>query len=156
MAMAAYELAQLNIARILAPLDSETLRDFVDNLDHINALAESSPGFVWRLQTEEGNATALRPFGDDDLLVNLSVWRDVESLRDFVFNTVHSDFLKRRREWLHRMDDAYTVLWWVPRGALPTIEEAIRRLHLLREQGPGPEAFSFREPFPAPLEQVRQ
>jgi hypothetical protein len=148
--MADQELAQLNIARILAPLESDAMRGFVDNLDRINALAESSAGFVWRLQTEEGDATALRPFGDDDLLVNLSVWRDVESLRNFVFRTAHSDFLQRRREWFQRMEEDYTVLWWVAPGELPTIDDAIRRLGLLRERGPSAQAFTFRDPFPAP------
>lgn len=150
------ELAQLNIARIRAPLESDSMRGFVDNLDRINALAESSPGFVWRLQTEEGDATALRPFDDDDLLVNLSVWRDVESLRSFVFHTVHSDFLQRRREWFQRMEEAYTVLWWVAPGELPTIDDAIRRLGLLRERGPSAQAFTFREPFPAPSGEIDQ
>lgn len=146
--MPRYQLAQLNIANLLAPLDSPQLVDFVDNLDRINALAEASPGFCWRLQTEDGDATALRPFGDE-LLVNISVWQDLDSLRNFVFKTAHSDILKRRREWFDRMSTAYTVLWWVKQGHQPSVEEAKIKLDLLREIGPSPQAFSFKQAFDA-------
>ncbi len=147
--MADYQLAQLNIAQMRLPLDHPDMADFVDNLDRINALAESSPGFVWRLQDEEGNATSLRPFGDD-MLVNISVWEDVESLRAFVFKSGHSDIMKRRQEWFDRMENAYLVLWWVPAGHEPTEQEAGEKIDLLRANGPSPQAFSFRETFSPP------
>lgn len=145
-----HELAQLNIGVIRAPMDSPVMAEFANNLDRINALAEASPGFVWRLQTDDGNATAIRPFEDENLLVNMSVWRDVESLKAYVYGSAHVQFMRRRREWFALMKEAYLVLWWVPRGHRPEIAEAIAKLELLKAQGPGPEAFTFAEPFPAP------
>lgn len=147
--MSRYELAQLNIATMKAPLDSPELADFVANLDRINALAEASPGYVWRLKTEDGDATALRPFGDD-VLVNMSVWRDVGSLHDFAFRTAHTEILRRRGEWFERMGQAYAVLWWVPQGHRPSLQEAAAKLARLRESGATAEAFTFRQAFPAP------
>jgi hypothetical protein len=143
------QLAQLNIARLAAPIDSPQLADFVANLERINALAESSAGFVWRLQTEEGDATAIRHFGDD-VVVNMSVWEDVESLRSYVYETAHVEILRRRREWFEKSLESHLVLWWVPEGHIPTLHEAEQRLHSLQRQGPGPEAFTFREAFPPP------
>lgn len=140
-----YQLAQLNIAQLLAPLDSPQLQDFVDNLDRINTLAEQSQGYIWRLQTEEGDATALRPFGDD-VIVNLSVWQDIESLYQFVYKTAHTEIMSRRREWFERMQ-TYMVLWWVPAGHQPSVEEAKQRLDLLQTQGASAEAFTFKKPF---------
>jgi hypothetical protein len=145
--MSAYELAQLNMGVAKAPIDSPIMADFVANLDRINALAESSPGFVWRLQTEEGDATALRPFGDD-ILVNMSVWKDVESLHNYVYKTMHVEIMRRRREWFEGASQV--VLWWVPKGHRPTTDEAAAKLALLREKGSTPEAFSFKDAFPAP------
>lgn len=147
--MASHQLAQLNIATLKAPLDSPVLADFVANLDRINTLAEQSPGFVWRLKDDTGNATELRPFGDE-VLVNLSVWDAVESLKDFAFRTAHVDVLRRRREWFEPMREAYAVLWWIPAGHRPTLHEAAERLALLRTRGAGPEAFTFREVWPPP------
>ena len=147
--MSQWQLAQLNIAAMNTSLEAPEMADFVDNLERINQLAEESPGFVWRLQTEEGDATALRPFGEDTL-VNLSVWRDVESLREYVFKSQHAEFLRRRNEWFAKSEGPYVVLWWVPAGHQPDELEAGRRLTQLREEGPGPEAFSFRQTFPAP------
>lgn len=144
--MALYQLAQLNIASMLQPLESPGMADFVANLERINALAEASPGFVWRLQDEAGDATAIRPFGEE-VLVNLSLWRDVEALRDYVYKSAHAEMLKRRAEWFARMGEAHMVLWWVPAGHLPSVEEAATRLRLLREQGPSVQAFSFRQTF---------
>lgn len=145
-----HELAQLNIGVIRAPMDSPVMAEFAGNLDRINALAEASPGFVWRLQTEAGNATAIRPFEDENLLVNMSVWRDVASLKAYVYDSAHVGFMRRRREWFELMKEAYLVLWWVPRGHRPDIAEAIAKLELLKAKGPGPEAFTFAQPFPAP------
>ncbi|MFC3531416.1 DUF3291 domain-containing protein [Vogesella facilis] len=147
--MSAYQLAQLNIATLLAPLESPQLADFVNNLQHINSLGERSPGFVWRLQDDAGDATALRPFGDE-VIVNMSVWRSIEALGDFVYRSEHVDFFRRRREWFGRMAEAATVLWWVPAGHLPTLQEAADKLALLRRHGPSAAAFSYARPFPAP------
>ncbi len=144
--MSAYELAQLNIAIMNEPLTSPVMADFVANLDRINALADGTPGFVWRLQTEEGDATAMRPLGEETI-VNLSVWQDVESLNAYVYKSGHVEIMRRRKEWFARMGEAFLVLWWVPIGHRPTVEEAIARLDLLREKGPSADAFTFRQPF---------
>ena len=149
--MSKYELAQLNIARMVAPLESPVLKDFVDNLDRINALAEDSPGYVWRLQTDDGDATGFRPFGEE-YLVNLSVWKDVESLHQYVYRTAHAKIMARRKEWFSRMREAYTVLWWVPEGHRPTVAEAKAKLQLLRANGPTAEAFTFKKPYAKPEE----
>ncbi len=123
----------------------------MDNLDPINALAEATPGFVWRLQTEAGNATAIKAFPDDDLMIlNLSVWESIEALADYVYRSAHTPFLRRRGEWFERLGDVYLVLWWIPAGTLPTVEDALARLDHLKAHGPGPEAFTFRQPFPQP------
>ena len=126
--MSNYQLAQLNVATLKAPLDSPELKDFVDNLDRINALAESSPGFVWRLMGDGNDATSLRPLGDN-VIVNMSVWRDVAALQDYVYKSAHTSIMKRRREWFTRMAEAYMVLWWVPAGHVPTLEEAVAKTH---------------------------
>lgn len=147
--MPSFELAQLNIALMKEPLESPGMSEFVANLDRINALAENSPGFVWRLQTDDGDATALRPMGPE-VLVNLSVWRDVESLRQFVYATAHVEIMRRRHSWFERMSEAHLVLWWVPAGHRPTPAEASERLNQLRSAGPSPAAFNFREVFAAP------
>jgi hypothetical protein len=148
--MSAYELAQLNTGFIRGPMDSPIMAEFVANLARINALADASPGFVWRLKTEAGDATALRPFDDPNQLLNMSVWTDADSLRRFVYRSAHAEILARRREWFERVSEPIMVLWWVPRGHRPSIEEAVARLELLRAQGPTPQAFTFRQTFPPP------
>jgi hypothetical protein len=147
--MSNYQLAQLNIAALKAPLDSPELKDFVDNLDRINALAEGSPGFVWRLKGDGNDATSLRPLGEE-IIVNMSVWRDVAALRDFAYRSGHVEIMRRRREWFTRMAEAYMVLWWVPAGHEPTMAEAVERLTSLRQQGPSAQAFTFGEAFSPP------
>ena len=147
--MQTYELAQLNIAAMRAPLDSPQMADFVANLDRINALAEAAPGFVWRLQGDSGNATALRPFGDDTL-VNLSVWSSVEALSDYVYKSAHVDIMKRRKEWFARTPEATTVLWWVPQGHRPDENEALQKLQTLLAMGPSDKAFGFKQTFAVP------
>lgn len=147
--MSKYHLAQLNVAKMQAPLDSPLMEEFVNNLDRINTLAEESPGFVWRLQTDEGDATALRPFGDD-VLVNMSVWEDIQSLRAFVFSSDHVEIMRKRRNWFERMSEAYVVLWWIKHGGFPTIEDAAPRLENLRQLGPTEYAFTLRSAYPAP------
>ena len=147
--MARYELAQLNIGVPAAALDSPQMADFMNNLDRINALAEGSPGFVWRLQTDDGNATALRPYGDDTM-INMSVWKDVASLNAYVYRSAHVEIMRRRKEFFKPMAQAFLVLWWVPEGHRPSMQEAVDRLELLRKKGPTPEAFTFRKTFHAP------
>lgn len=149
--MPAYELAQLNIGIIKGPIDGPVMAEFVANLDPINALAERTPGFVWRFQTEEGNATSVRPYPENEsMAVNMSVWKNVDSLRLFVFHSEHVAIMRRRREWFEKMDEAFLVLWWVPKGHRPTVEEAKNRLELLRRKGPTAEAFTFRQAYPPP------
>jgi len=149
--MSNYELAQLNIGIIRGPIDSPVMAEFVANLDRINALADRSPGFVWRLQTEEGNATAIRPYPENEnMAVNLSVWTGVDALRRFVFQSAHVEIMRRRREWFEKMDEAFLVLWWVPKGHRPSVEEAKARLEMLRRRGATPDAFTFRQAYPPP------
>ena len=153
--MAAHHLAQVNLATLRAPLDAPELAGFVAQLEPINALADASLGFVWRLQTEDGDATAIRPFEDERMLVNLSVWASLEALRDFVYASRHLEVMRHRRRWFHHMADAYLALWWVPAGTIPTVAEAKQRLELLARQGPTAGAFTFRAPFPEPAGAAR-
>jgi hypothetical protein len=139
----------LNVGLLKAPLDSPELKDFVDNLDRINALAEGSPGFVWRLKGDGNDATSLRPLGEN-VIVNMSVWENVAALRDFAYGTQHLQILRRKREWFTRMAEAYLALWWVPRGHEPTVAEAVAKLTQLREQGPSRDVFTFGEAYGAP------
>ena len=148
--MSAYELAQLNIGIIRGPMDSPVMAEFAANLARINALADAAPGFLWRLQSAAGDATAIRPFDDPNMLLNMSVWRDLESLRQYVYHSAHAEIMRRRREWFERVSEAYLVLWWVPCGHRPSIPEALERLAALRGQGAQPFAFSFRASFPPP------
>lgn len=145
-----HHLAQINVARARAPLDSPLMRDFVELLDAINALAEASPGFVWRLKTEAGHATDIRAHPDPLVIVNLSVWTGVPALRDYAYRSSHAHMFRRRKEWFEEMDTPNLALWWVPAGTRPAAEEGMRRLELLARSGPTPEAFTFREAFPAP------
>ncbi len=142
-----HHLAQVNIALPREPLDSALLADFVAALDPVNAVADASPGFVWRLQTEEGDATAVKAFGDDRLVVNMSVWESVEALRAFTYGDEHVTVLRRRREWFERLGAPETVLWWIPAGHIPTVAEAEERLETLRRDGPAPRAFTLRRAF---------
>jgi hypothetical protein len=146
----AYQLAQLNVARMTTPLTDPVMADFVANLEPINALAEGSPGFVWRFQTDGGDATAVRPYDDERIIINFSVWEDAASLREFVYRGDHAGVMKRRREWFARLQDLYLVLWWIPSGHRPSVQEAIARLEHLKQHGPSQEAFTFRKPFPMP------
>ena len=137
------QLAQLNIARLRAPLDDPRLEGFVNNLDRVNGLGDASPGFVWRLQTDDGDATALRPFPDPDIIVNLTVWESVESLRAFAYKGEHLEGFKQRRQWFEERVEPMVVLWWVADGHIPSVEEAKERLDFLRRHGPSPWAFPF-------------
>lgn len=143
-APAGSHLAQCNIARLKAPIDSPVVADFVAALDPINALAEESPGFVWRLEDDSGNATSIQAFDDEMLIVNMSVWESIEALSAFTYQSAHRNVLRRRREWFEVADDASLVLWWIPEGSIPTVEDARARLEMLRRDGPSAEAFTFR------------
>lgn len=147
--MSSYHLAQLNIAKMKYPAEAPEMADFMNNLDRINALAEQSPGFIWRLQTEEGDATGIDFFGPD-ILVNMSVWKDSKSLHEYVYRTSHAQIMSRRKEWFERFENSYTVLWWIPEGHIPTLGEANDRLELLRAVGPTVEAFTFKQDFSMP------
>jgi hypothetical protein len=146
-----YELAQVNIARPLAPMDSAQLADFVAALGPINALADAAPGFVWRLMTDGAdNAAGISVFADDAFIVNMSVWRDLQTLGEFVFRSGHVGVMRQRRSWFAQLAEAYTAMWWVRSGDIPTVADAEQRLLHLRAHGPTPFAFTFRVPFPAP------
>ncbi|MET7485501.1 DUF3291 domain-containing protein [Streptomyces sp. NPDC005538] len=144
-----YQLAQVNVSRLRFPLDSPELKDFVDALDPVNAVADTAEGFVWRLQSESGNATDVPVLGDDWLIINMSTWRDTNALTAFMYQGQHRELLARRREWFERMREAMAVLWWVPTGHRPTVSEAEDRLLHLRAHGPTPYAFTLRTSFPA-------
>ena len=144
------QLAHLNIAHMRAPMDSALMAGFTAQLDSINALADGSPGFVWRLLDDDPDDPAVRALGTATL-INLSVWRDARSLADYVYRSAHSDVMRRRREWFTPLAEPYMVLWWVPAGHLPTIAEALGRLTLLREQGATAQAFTFHSQFAPPL-----
>jgi len=150
-----WHVAQVNIAFLRAPLDSPQLAAFIEALDPVNALADRASGFVWRLQTEDGDATGIRAFGDNRIIVNVSVWETVEALAAFVFASGHAEVLRRRHEGFEKMAEGHLAVWWIPVGTIPTVEEAEARLHALRERGPSPEVFTLREPFPHPDEGVR-
>ena len=145
-----FHLAQANIARMRARLEDPVMDGFRSQLDRINAIADQSPGFVWRLQTAEGNATAIRAYDDERILFNMSVWESLEALHNYVYRSDHVGPLRHRREWFEALEAPILALWWVPAGHIPTIEEAHQRLRILKERGATREAFTFREPFPPP------
>jgi Domain of unknown function (DUF3291) len=149
-----HQLAQVNVAVLKEPLDSPLLEGFVAALEPINALADAAPGFVWRLQTEDGDATAIRAFDDERILVNLSVWESLESLGEFAYRSRHAVVMRQRRTWFHKMGEAYLALWWVPVGHRPSVAEARHRVDHLRLHGPTPHAFTFRRSYPAKSDAV--
>jgi hypothetical protein len=145
-----FHLAQINVGRLLAPIDDPQIAGFVAGLDPINALADASPGYVWRLQSEIGNATDILLTDDELFIINLSVWESIEALRDFAYSTAHVDVLRRRREWFERHVEAHFALWWIEAGTLPSPADGLERVDRLRRLGPTPEAFTFRQPFGPP------
>jgi uncharacterized protein DUF3291 len=145
-----HDLAQANVMRLRAALDAPELAAFVAALAPVNAIADGAPGFVWRLQTAAGDSTALRIFDDDALLVNMSTWRSLEALTDYVYRSAHKEIMRRRREFAIPTVEATVALWWVPRGHQPTVAEAEERLRHLRAHGPTAFAFGVRTPFPPP------
>ena len=141
-------LAQINIGRMKAPLDDPSMHGFMSRIAGLNALADRSDGFVWRLQDGAGDGnTYLRPFDDDRIIVNMSVWQSVEQLRAYTYNTAHAEVLRQRREWFEKFDRVFLALWWIPIGHIPTIDEAKERLASLETQGPTPFAFTFKQIF---------
>ena len=148
--MRRYEIAQLNVARALAPLDSPQLAPFMARLDEVNALAERAPGFRWRLQGESGNATELRVWDDPLVIVNLTVWESIDHLHAFTYRSDHKTVFARRFDWFERLDRPSAVLWWQRAGTTPLLDDALRRLELLASRGPSPDAFTFKQRFPAP------
>jgi hypothetical protein len=153
--MREYHIAQVNIGRILAELSDPVMAGFVNRLDEINALADASPGFVWRLIVNDGNATYLQPFGDPRMLLNMSVWETVEQLRHFVYKTMHVELLRKRHAWFEKLAGVYMALWWVPVGHIPSVDEAKRRLAHLEAHGPTEFAFTFQSLVP-PSEEFQQ
>ena len=153
--MSKYHIAQVNIGRIRASLDDPIMAGFVARLDEINALADRSPGFVWRLQASEGNATYLRPYDDDRILINMSVWETVDALKHYVYRSVHAELLRQRKEWFEKFAGVYLALWWVPVGHTPGIDEAKKRIAHLDAQGPTQFAFTFKAVF-QPDEEFQQ
>lgn len=147
--MSGYHLAQINVGKLKAPIDAPETADFKNNLDRVNTLAEASPGFVWRLTGEGNDATDLVAFDDPLIITNMSVWESPAALGAFVYRSGHVEIMRRRAEWFEPMD-VFMALWWVPAGHEPTVAEAVGRLALLRRKGSGPEAFTFRELYPAP------
>jgi hypothetical protein len=149
--MAGRHLAQVNVGRLVAPEGDARVAGFFADLDRINALAERSDGFVWRLKDEAGgNATGIPISPDPLLIVNLTVWRDADALFAFTYRSAHTPVMARRREWFERASGAYLALWWIEAGRVPTVEEALSKLWLLDRFGPTPQAFTFKVRFPAP------
>ncbi|MEM7802080.1 MAG: DUF3291 domain-containing protein [Chloroflexota bacterium] len=149
-----YHLAQVNVGEILGPTDDPIMAEFMAALDKINAIADQSPGFVWRLQSDDGNATDYRPYENPNIMLNLSVWESVDALHAYVYKTVHLEYVKRRKEWFQRFGQPHMCLWWIPAGHIPPIEEAITKLNHLTEHGPTPESFTFAKRFPCDVKAV--
>ncbi|MCI0541425.1 MAG: DUF3291 domain-containing protein [Verrucomicrobiales bacterium] len=140
-----YHVAQVNVAKMKAPLDSPIMADFVDALDEVNALADRSPGFVWRFQTASGNAVEFRAYEDPLVLFNLSVWQSIDALKDYTYKSLHGRFFARRQEWFTKMNEAHMALWWIPAGSVPEVAEAKARLEHLRRRGAFPYSFTFQD-----------
>jgi uncharacterized protein DUF3291 len=145
-----FHLAQINVGRLLAPLDDARIAGFVAGLEPINRLAEASPGYVWRLQSEAGNATDILLTDDNLFIVNLTVWESIDTLRDFAYSTAHVEVLRQRRSWFERHVEPHFALWWIAAGTLPSPTDALERVERLRRLGPTAEAFTFRSPFGPP------
>lgn len=151
--MPEFHIAQINIARMLAPINDPIMADFVAQLPPINALADRSPGFVWRLQSESGDATSIKVYDDDMIIVNLTVWENLDVLREYVYKSAHHGVLRDRERWFEKFDGPYYALWWVQAGYLPDVQEGKARLDHLRLHGDSAYAFSFKHIFPVPVEQ---
>lgn len=148
----AFHLAQANFSRGRGLIGSSVMAPFVALLEQINSLADRSPGFVWRLQTADGDATAIRVFDDPLIIFNMSVWETIESLHEYVYSSAHVVPLRKRRDWFEKIETPASVLWWIPAGHTPTVEEAVERFGFLTTAGPTAEAFTFAKPFPSPAD----
>jgi Domain of unknown function (DUF3291) len=149
-----YYLAQINIALMKAPINDFIMAEFAAVLEEINAVADQSPGFVWRLQTSSGNATNIQAYPDPRMLVNLSVWRSVKQLKIYVYKSLHGEFFARRRKWFEKYQGEHFVMWWIPGGYLPTVEEGKAKLEYLSLHGDSPESFTFAKPYPPPTDRI--
>lgn len=145
--MQKYHLAQVNISKLLEPIDSPLLADFVAQLDEINALAEQSKGFVWRLKGDNENATALRVFEDDMIIINMSVWESIDDLKDFAFKTAHAGIMRSRNKWFEKPAEAMLALWWIPENEKPTPQDAKERLASINKNGATSFSFTFKNVF---------
>lgn len=132
-------------------INDPVMKEFVDNLNEVNNIAETSPGFVWRLKDEANNATAFDPYQDEQVIINISVWESIEDLEHFMYKTFHSEFLKRRKEWFQKFGKAYTCMWWIPEGEFPSMEAAVKKLDDIQKYGASHEVFDFRNKFEKPL-----
>ena len=146
--MSSYHLVQSNVARMLGPIEDPVMAGFVERLEPLNALADASPGFVWRYQTDERDATEVRVFNDELILFNMSVWESVEALENFVYRSNHVEALQKKAEWFERANRASLVLWWIEAGHIPSVEEAKERFDILWSNGPNAEVFTFKDRFP--------
>lgn len=146
-----YQLAQINIGRMKGvDINDPIMKEFVENLDAINATAESSEGFVWRLKEDNNNATSLNPYDDEQVIVNISVWQSIEALEKFMYKSSHVEFLRRRKEWFQKFGKPYTAMWWIKAGQYPTVQDAVAKLDQLQKTGATEEVFDFRNKFPTP------
>jgi len=150
-----WHLAEINIGKMTgSDINDPVMKDFVDQLDEVNVLAEQSKGFVWRLKSENNNATEIKAYDDPQMIINMSVWKSIEELEAFVYNGRHVEVMRRRKEWFHKMK-FYMVLWYIPAGTIPTIDDAKKRLEHLEQNGPTAFAFDFKKRFPAPIIQKK-
>ena len=142
-----YNLAQVNIAKMLAPINDPIMQDFVNNLDRINVTADQAKGFVWRLQSEKDNATAIKVFEDESLVINMSVWADMDSLFNYIYKSGHIEVFKRKKEWFTKLQMMHMVFWFVQADHTPTPKEAKERLEHINTHGETPYAFTFKSKF---------
>jgi Domain of unknown function (DUF3291) len=149
--MSKFQIAEINIARMKGVnINDPVMKEFVDNLDEVNAIAENSKGFVWRLKDDSNNATNLNPYDDEQIIINVSVWESIEDLENYMYKTFHSEFLKRRKEWFHRFGKVATALWWTPAGNFPSLQDAVDQLDYLQKNGATDKVFDFKSKFPKP------
>ena len=141
------QLAQINIAKVVDSMESDAMKGFVERLDEINTLADRSSGFVWSLQTAAGDATSIQAFDEAQMIINMSVWKDIESLKLFVYKSVHVELIRDRDAWFNKMLNLHQALWWIPVGHVPTIEEGKMKLEYLQKNGPSEKVFTFSKAF---------
>jgi len=149
--LSAHHLAQVNVTQAKADMDSDLMQGFVSRLDEINTLADCAEGFIWRLKEDSGSATAIRVFDDPLLLINMSVWANLQALKHYVYKSLHVELIKDREVWFNKMGESHQALWWIPAGHIPSIEEAQKQLEYIRKHGPSAQAFTFAKPYPTPM-----